>query len=338
MAVYFATNDDRGRWDAYLDRYSAQPSMNYYVWKEILKKSYGVDTFFIFAENSAGEICGVCPGYFAKTPGGRVFYSLRFGLIADNASVNELFTFLIPWCKAQGATAAVISSGYTRVATSIEGYSKKTVCMGLASSEEEAWRALSNKTRNMIRKAIKSGLIAEYGLQNLREFYKIYRQRMLGKGISIHSYEFFKNLTEQLADRVELIVAKSSNEVIGGILNLLNKDCAIYPFQAYRTGTEQYAPTQFLIWETMKLCIKNGISILDMGESREGSGVYQSKVNFGGIPRELYYYTPLRQNIKEKSFCLAKIFDAVAAVGIARGPLFLRRKVGVWRKKQGRII
>ena len=201
--------------------------------------------------------------------------------------------------------------------------------MKLAGDEKEMWNALRNKTRNMIRKAQNAGLIVEQGFHNLEAFYRIYTRRMLEKNIPIHRYRFFETIAENLKDRVTLLAVKDRSKVVGGLFLLYGQRNAIYPYQASLRKGEQLASNQLLIWEAMRFCRTKGIDTLDMGESKAGSPVYQSKINFGGTPREVYYYGK-HARVSSVSVLPGLIFS--------HAPLWLRAAIGPWVKRQGRII
>jgi len=326
-------------WDAYLGRFSYNPPMNLYAWRQILEDTYKIKTFFFIASGSGGDIEGVLPTYVTKSIRGRKkLYSLRYGCVADSSDIqNELFLHMISFCRRNGIESALVTSGNRRVDTDLGELIKKTVIIDLAQDAESTWRSLRDKTRNMIRKAVRSELAAEKGFCNLKEFYKVYVSSMLRKGLPAHSYTFFKNIAEKMKDKTELIVAKKDNRVIAGILILFSKDIAIYPFQSSLESHRKFAPNDFLIWETMKLCLDNGIGLLDMGESREGGTVYRFKTNFGGRPSDIYYYStpnPGRIGKEKKESQGASLKRAILSIS----PSLLGKNVAHWIKRSERII
>lgn len=260
-----------------------------------------------------------------------MLYSLRFGLLTDD---ERTFTALLEHIEAfsseRGMASHLASSGYIKWESGMRPLIKKTLVMNTAGSEEVLWNAFRNKTRNMIRKAQNAGLQVERGFENLDIFYRIYTRRMLGKNIPIHSLNFFKHIAKELKGSADLFVAKQGNVLMGGMVVFFGKRTALYPYQASSPEGERFAANQFLIWEAMRFCQKHGITTLDMGESKEGSPVYQSKLNFGGIPREVYYYSG---GVESSS----KLFSLSQSV-FAHAPFLVRKKIGPWIKRQGRII
>ncbi|MDB4349672.1 GNAT family N-acetyltransferase [Omnitrophica bacterium] len=341
MKIRLAEKKDRDKWKAYLDKSSYNPPLNHYAWKEILEESYKVKTCFFIALDQTDKICGLLPAYITKDiRGKRCLYSLRFGLVADDNDLkNKFLSHIRRFCEEKNIASNLATSGYHRIGTGFREIIKKTVVMDLPRDEEAAWRCLRGKTRNMIRKAFKSDLVTERGFHNLRKFYDIYTATMLDKGIPIHSYRFFKNISEKMRDNAELIVAKRSGEVAAASLVFFSKDIAIYPFQVSLAHLRIFAPNDLLIWETIRLCLEKRIFKLDMGESKEGGNVYIFKSNFGGTPRDIYYYTTSAglgpQQQRRRS---ASSRPSFAGKILSGSPYILRKKMALWMKKRERLI
>lgn len=340
MEVRIATESDREPWNQYIDAHSEVPPLARYEWCDILEHSHRVQTFFFLAEDDRGTVRGICATYVTKPLGAKqMLYSLRFGLLADDETAGQaLVSHIRNFCSTQGIGAYLVTSGYKNViASEPQGergdpvtMTRKTVVLDILDSEEKMWNALRNKTRNMIRKAQNAGLIVERGFENLNAFYRIYARRMIEKEVPIHNQHFFLAIGEALKDNALLLVAKDKWKIVGGLLLLYGKRSAIYPYQASLKQGEHLASNQLLIWEAMRFCRERGVSKLDMGESREGSPVYQSKINFGGTPRDLYYYS--FGDVSQSKLSALPLFLFIHA------PLLARKKIGPWIKQQGRIM
>ena len=351
MQIRLATEKDRAAWDSYIDRFPDIPYLNYYVWKEVLERNYKVKPLFFMALNINNEICGVCSTYVIRDIGNkRYLYSLKFGLLVTNANIqNKMLIHLKTFCEKNNIVFCSVTSGYEKVTSGFKETTKTTLILKFSDTEEEAWKGLRDKTRNMIRKANRSGLIAERGFHNLKDFYNIYLRNMLYKGVPIHSYGFLLGLSEEMRGRSELIIAKRQDRILAGILILYSKAIAIYPFQSALMDSRKYAPNQFLIWEAMKSCIKNNIYMLDMGEASKGGDGYQFKKNYGGKPTDVYYYNPLQlmkvQELKKDSLSknnkmLTKHspFSMLSKIILKYSPFWLKKKIGLWLKTKTRII
>lgn len=341
MIIRLATRENSAAWDGYLDKFPGIPPMNRYAWKGILEDTYRVKTYFFIAVDEHGKVAGILPSYITTDLRNRPnLYSLRFGVVAeDKACYAGLLDFIKDFCAQKRIANDLTASGYNKIDTDYQETVKKTIVLKVPRTEEEMWRSLRDKTRNMIRKAQKSGLAAERGFRGLKEFYDLYAVNMLKKGIPIHRFEFFRNIADAMPDNASLITAKKDDKVIGGIFILHSKTSAIYPFQSSASDMRAHAPNSFLVWEAEKMCLEKGIPVLDMGESSEGGSVYDFKVNFGGVPRDVYYYTTFsHKGERAEPENSRKVRPSVTGRILTAIPFFMRKQAGLWLKTKGRII
>ena len=88
----------------------------------------------------------------------------------------------------------------------------------------------------------------------------------------------------------------------------------------------------------------------ESGASREGSPVYESKVNFGGAPQPVYYYDALAgagagagagvdaggsSSAGSGRPSAAQKLDEIL---LHRSPMWLRRRYAFWKRRQGRLL
>ncbi len=300
-----ATEDDSQPWDSFLHQFPHVPPYGCFAWKNILEDSYRVQTHFFMAEDDEGNLCGILPAYVTKTIKGNIdLYGLRYGFLYNQPTVKHaLLSHLSVFCRERIIRSITIPIG-VESSPEVDMTVKKTVVLPLAETEEATWKSLRDKTRNMIRKGERLNLRMEQGFANLDAFYSIYTTRMKQIGVWFHAQNFFVQIAEHLKNQVDLLCVKKDGQVIAGMVILYGRNIASYPYQATLSEYRDHAPTQFLNWAAVKQCLARNILFLDMGESTEGSPVYQSKVNFGGIPKDIYYYDhPLatEEGTREKS-------------------------------------
>ena len=347
IAIRLATEADASTWDAYLDRVPMSSPLSRYAWLNVLNYGYDVRTLGFIAEGASGAIVGLLPAYVVSDfRHQRWLYSLKFGLVADSDEVaRQLMVSLREYCAEHRIIRGLTHAGYSELHIPFTQIRKNTLTLELGDSEEAQWASLRSKTRNMIRKAGRNDLVAERGFHNLREFYEIYCNEMLRMRLAVHPYRFFQGIAEHLADESELIVAKHRDQAIAGILVVFAKDVATYPFNVSLRQYHQYAPNPLLIWEAVEACLERRVSLLDMGESNEGSSVYQFKKNFGGTPRDVFYYvteTPLARNGVDlgsvRSLLVGVPLSRAARILSTTGPERVRRRISPWVKSKGRIL
>lgn len=337
MSIRRAVTGDHDAWDAFLNERTDTPPLNRSAWLAALETSYGVPTACFLAEEN-GAIVGGCPIYIMRDARGRrQLYSLRFGLTAPRADVRDaLLEAVCVYAAAEGIAEVTVTSG----SDPIDGdaaFVKRTVALEVTSDADAAWASLRNKTRNMVRKAERAGLRIAEGAQHLDAFYDVYAERMIRKGVAIHSRAFFAALLEKFRGDAALIVVEHAGAVVAGMIICFGPRAAAYPFQVSRPGTEHLAPTPFLTWEAMRRCAVRGVPVLDMGESRAGGAVEAAKLHFGGEAHDVNYITfvvaPMAGVHVHSKFALR-----AATLGMRYAPLGIATRCGIWMKRHGRII
>jgi hypothetical protein len=145
----------------------------------------------------------------------------------------------------------------------------------------------------------------------------------------------------------EFLLARRDKDPIAGIHVMYGKNTAHYSYSGVVPGHEKDCPVQLLLWEAIKECHRRGIERFDLGEAREGSGVYQFKIWMGGQPKPVYYYDlpldvpdqvrarPLTSRIHSRLVDLATRTESWALPHL---PNALKAPLLERRKRQGRLL
>jgi len=309
-----------------------------------MSKVFQSDLIRLMAEDENQNIRAVSAVYPAQGNSGRiVLYSLDRCFIADTETAEAA---LIAALRDTGsnfkADGVFISTAKAPFAVSDDKTDRQSIVLSIASDEDEAWGALPPKVRNKIRKATKQNIQIEFGLGNLRAFYEIYVESMLGLGVAIYGYGLFEAMAEVFSSSVDLLVARRKGEIIGGLFLLYGRHTGIYPFQATARLHMNSAATQLLIWQAARSSAKRGLRRLDMGISRSGSPVHKSKTNFGGRSEDVHHLSIEPSDTRganSRPAPFARRFGhRLANETMKRGPLWLKRPTGLWLKRQGRLL
>jgi serine/alanine adding enzyme len=215
---------------------------------------------------------------------------------------------------------------------------QKTVVLRLSVDEERTWRSMRDKSRNMVRKAQRAGLSVTAEPDALSEFHALYADALLRRGVPAHRLSFLRAAVAGLGEKAELLTAQQSGRMVAGMLLVYGQDSAAYPIQAVTDDFRNSGAVQLLNWEAMRRCIRRGLAVLDMGESREGGSVYASKVNFGGQPSEVFYYDwppPTTGGVERgPPTARARLDDYL----MRKSPLWIRRRYAQRKLELGRLV
>ena len=290
--IRVARDNDQTAWQNFLDEVGEHSPLARYGWRHVLEHAYGLETHNWIATR-AGNIVGVLSTYVAcSLRGRRRLFSPRGGLVFRDSDACNALIDAACGMKESGAVSAVeLTSG--RRSMEREGvFQKTTILLPLDPDIELMWTGLRDKTRNMIRKAGKQGVsVVEGDPISTGHLYRHYRDNMMRLGVAFHRREFFEAVISIRPSPSTLLVAQVSGRPIATMLVLLGGGEAQYPYQNVSEEYRRSAAIQLLNWECMKLCAQLGYQWLDMGESRQASPVYKSKINFGGAPHPVYYFS-----------------------------------------------
>ncbi len=129
----------------------------------------------------------------------------------------------------------------------------KTVCMDI-SSKETIWANLSSKNRNMIRKAVKSGVRVYWGRDErlFEEFEGIYNATMDKVGADHYYYfkkAFYDSILDDLKENSLVFYAKLGQEIIAMSVIMFGGGQLHYHLSASKKEFQSYAPTNLLLYE-----------------------------------------------------------------------------------------
>ena len=339
-----AADSDAAAWNGFVDAQPESSPMARYEWRGVLRDSYRLRTVFLIAERG-GLIVGTLSAFETYGRfGERSFYSVRGGLVVDDAAAERaLIDYIHLQTRAEEWSRVLVNSGWNRLPQSEPSQVRSTVQLEIASDPDQLWSSLRGKTRNMIRRAEKEGVQVTSGLHLVDILVDHYHDNMLRLGVAIHSRKFFHNVADRVGPQSEVLVAWHQGKAIASMLLHFGRDVACYPYQNALTAYRSMAPIQMPTWVAMKSCVAHHVRILDMGESRSGSPVFNSKVNFGGMPRPVFYYdvaSPLAAGATDGP--IVRQFRRVASVIdtwlAARSPMPLRRQFAQKEITRGRVL
>ncbi len=161
-----------------------------------------------------------------------------------------------------------------------------TVCMDI-SSKEMIWNGLTSKNRNLIRKAVKSGVRIYWGRDErlFEEFEKLYNRTMDKVGADGYYYfqkEFYSSILYDMKDQALVFSAKLGDETAAMSIILYGNGQLHYHLSASDQKYQTYAPTNLLLYEAACFGCSIGMKTFHLGGglgSREDS-LYHFKKQF----------------------------------------------------------
>lgn len=335
-----ARGDGEGaaRWDAFVMRCPSATFFHRAGWQEIVAGVFRHRTYFLYAERG-GAIEGALPLAHVK--------SLLFG----NALVSLPFAVYggVAASTAEAAGALEIEADRLARSLGVEHLEMRNVDQRhadwptqdlyvtfrkeIAPEIEANMLAIPRKQRAMVRKGIANGLRSEIDA-DVSRFFPLYADNVLRHGTPAMPRRYFQRLLEVFGKDAEVMtVLDREGRPISSVLSFYFRDEILPYYAGDAVAARELAGNDFKYWELLRRSCERGIRIFDYGRSKQGTGSYSFKKNWGFEPRPLHYEYRLyrRDGIPQNNPSNAKYRLFIEAwrklpVGVANwlGPFIVR--------------
>lgn len=285
---------DAPRWDAFVERCPEATFFHRLGWRHVLERCLGHRAHYLIAERGA-EVAGVLPLAEVKSVlFGHALISLPFCAVAGVAAVDAPSAEALQQAARAlgqdiGAQHLEMRNPAPRMADwprqGLYARFRKT----LASDAEAIQLAIPRKQRAMVRKGIKQGLASELDATAER-FFALYADNMHRHGTPPLPRRYFETLLEVFgADAEVLSVVDRSGLAVSSVLSFYFRDEVLPYYAGDRVEARELAANDFKYWELMRRACERGVRVFDFGRSKQGTGPYDFKKNWGFEPQPLAY-------------------------------------------------
>lgn len=180
----------------------------------------------------------------------------------------------------------------------------KTIHIDLKKSEKELLSLMKPKTRYNIKLAQKKGVEVEKSI-DINAFANLWKSAARKRGMWLGQDKEIKTIWDAFGNKAHLLLAKTDNKILGGVLIVPSPDTAYYMYAgSHDEGKKLFAPT-LLAWEAIKLAKKEGLEVFDFEgifderypQTNKWKGFTKFKEGFGGeiitYPKTLVKYSNL---------------------------------------------
>lgn len=284
---------DFKRWDDFVQRTPAASFFHRAGWKTVVERAFGHRTHFLYAE-ADGQIVGVLPLVEIKSLlFGHSLSSMPFCVYGGIVAANEAaFAALDRAAQELAVRTGVAYLEYRSIVASHADWPQKklyvTFRKEILPEEEANMNAIPRKQRAMVRKGIKAGLQSELD-QDIERFFFAYSTSVHRLGTPVFSKKYFRTLKEVFGEDCELMIITNQGRTVCGVMSFYFRD-EVLPY--YGGGTAEardVAGNDFMYWELMRRSCAKGYKVFDFGRSKEGTGAYDFKKNWGFEPTPLQY-------------------------------------------------
>ena len=149
--------------------------------------------------------------------------------------------------------------------------------------------AIPRKQRAMVRKGIKNGLRSEVE-RSVDRFFTLYADNVLRHGTPALPRRYFEALLEIFGQDCDVLTAVDANgKPLSSVLSFYFRDEVLPYYAGDDVAARDLAANDFKYWELMRRSCERGIRVFDYGRSKQGTGSYSFKKNWGFEPQPLHY-------------------------------------------------
>lgn len=282
------------RWDAFALTHPQATFFHRVGWQRIVREAFRHETYFLYAERD-GRIEAILPlAHVDSVLFGNSLISLPFavygGVVARNPeAAKALEREAQQWAQRLGTAHLEMRN----VARRHDDWPLQdlyvTFRKAISPNEEENMLAIPRKQRAMVRKGIKNGLVSHIDA-DVDRFFALYADNVHRHGTPAMPKRYFAMLMKEFgADCEVLTVTTADGRPLSSVLSFYFRDEVLPYYAGDDESARELAANDFKYWELMRRAGARGMRVFDYGRSKQGTGSYAFKKNWGFEPAPLHY-------------------------------------------------
>lgn len=296
------TQQDHGRWDAFVETCPQATFCHRAGWQTVIERAFGHRTRFLMATRD-GRIEGVLPlARMRSLLFGDSLVSLPFcvygGIAAETGKAADA---LDEAAQAYAAECGVDHLEYRNMEPRHDDWPTKelyvTFRKAIEPDVDANMQAIPRKQRRMVRQGMKAGLTSTFD-DDADRFFRIYAQNVHRMGTPVFSRKYFQTLLDVFGDDCRILAVHQGDTPVASVMTFYFRDEVMPYYGAGMPLARDVAGYDFLYWELMRRGCESGYRLFDYGRSKQGTGSYSFKKNWGFEPQPLYYEFQLHRGDK----------------------------------------
>ncbi len=290
---------DVAAWDAFV---ASRPDATFFhlsAWRDVIERAFRHRSFYLVAEQD-GAIVGVLPLVQVKT---RLFghtlisnpFCVYGGPLAVDAAASLALVEKAAALRAE-LSAAAVELRYLQAPPEDwlgeEWQARRALYVTfrreIGGDDAAILKAIPRKQRAVVRKAIDRGLTAQAG-RDVGVLHGIYAESVRNLGTPVFARKYFALLAEVFRDAMDVVTVSDGGVPVASVLNFYFRDEVIPYYGGGTFAARGCGGNDFMYYEVMRRAVARGCAMFDFGRSKEGTGAYSFKKNFGFTPTPLQY-------------------------------------------------
>ena len=300
IEIKLLSKDNYQQWNEYVTTKEDGTFFHLAEWQQVIEKAFGHKTYMYYALSKkegleVGEkIVGVLPLCHVKSMlFGNNLVSMPFtvygGIIADSDEIRQKLQQQA--CELAEKLKVDSLEMRERKINNPDWPTKElyvTFRKEISDDEEENMKAIPRKQRAMVRKGIKAELVSEVD-ENIDRFFDAYSHSVWRLGTPVFAKKYFQILKDTFKENCDIVTITKDGEVVASVMNFYFRDQVLPYYGGGKDSARALAGNDFMYWEVMRRAVEKGCKVFDFGRSKEGTGAYSFKKNWGFTPEPLPY-------------------------------------------------
>jgi FemAB-related protein (PEP-CTERM system-associated) len=286
-------DSDRAAWDRFV---ALAPSATFFHlsgWRRIIEEVCGHRTHYLYAFRQ-GVITGVLP--LAEIDSwlfGHSLISTPFCVYGGAAAATDADRIALE--DRARSLAEKLRVDYLELrnmkASAGEWLGKDlyvTFRKPIAVNDDDNLKAIPRKQRAVVRKGIDAGLRSEVD-GHVERFYALYSESVRNLGTPILGKRFFAALLAEFGAAADVVTIMHGDIPVSSVLSFYFRDEVLPYYGGGGGAARDVKANDFMYWELMRRSVARGVRVFDFGRSKQGTGSYNFKKNWGFEPQTLEY-------------------------------------------------
>lgn len=295
VAVRALQPGDEAAWDRFvLDDCAEATFFHLSGWRRVLHEAFGHRCHYLLAERQ-GRIVGVLPLAEVKSLlFGHSLVSTPFCVYGGTAVVEPAADRALTQAACELADSLGVSHLELRNRSPRNpGWPRKDLYVTfrkvIADDDEANLKAIPRKQRAMVRKGIKSGLVARAG-ESLDPLYECYSQSVRNLGTPVFAKGYLHKLQEVFGDQCRTLNIYDGDEPVASVMSFYFRDEVLPYYGGGKASARHLYANDFMYWSLMQQSVaEGGVRIFDFGRSKVGTGAFSFKRHWGFEAEPLHY-------------------------------------------------
>jgi len=282
------------RWDEFVLSCPEATFFHRSAWQEIIREVFRHSTHFLFAEDDGG-IRGILPlAHVNSRLFGNSLVALPFTVYGGVAATDaEAAMALENEAQALARRLDVDHLEFRNMKPRHADWPTQdlyvTFRKEILPDIEANMLAIPRKQRAMVRKGIKNGLVSTVD-RNTDRFFQLFADNVHRHGTPAMPKRYFDTLLQAFGNDCEVLtVTGPDGQLLSSVLSFYFRDEVLPYYAGDDESARHLAANDFKYWELMRRACERGVRVFDYGRSKEGTGPYSFKKNWGFEPQRLHY-------------------------------------------------